>query len=131
MKATNLIIFITPVKGEEIYVEKICTVKQATALAKKEARAMLHNGGLFVQINIQQRGKYGVDTIVHIEAEKEGHKAVFSDEKPVEKYEVCWGEKHEEEDGANILRHLRETMGPADLNEFGAITLVPAEIYAK
>lgn len=33
--------------------------------------------------------------------------------------------------GTNAVRHLRESMGPADLNEYGAITPVPASVYAK
>lgn len=31
----------------------------------------------------------------------------------------------------NAVRHLRESMGPADLDEYGAITPVPVSIYAK
>lgn len=33
--------------------------------------------------------------------------------------------------GSNIIAHLRNTMGWADLDEYGAITPVPVSIYAK
>lgn len=85
MKTSNtLTIFITPIKGEEICIEKTCTLKQAVTLAKKEARKAIHNGGIFVTINIIARVPYGVETLVHIEAEKQGRRVAFSDDQPTE-----------------------------------------------
>lgn len=85
MKTSNtLTIFITPIKGEEICIEKACTLKQAVTLAKKEARKAIHNGGIFVTINIIARVSYGVETLAHIEAEKQGRRVAFSDEQPGE-----------------------------------------------
>lgn len=100
MKTSNtLTIFITPVKGEEIRIEKACTLKQAVTLAKKEARKMISNGGMFVMINVIARASYGVETLAHIEAEKQGRHVAFSDEQPAETYAVCWGDEYKEEDG--------------------------------
>lgn len=102
MKANNtLTIFVTPLKGEEIQIEKVCTPKQAVTLAKKEARKLINNGGMWVTINIQARASYGVETLAHIEAEKEGRRVAFSDEQPTETYAVCWGDEYKEEDGEN------------------------------
>lgn len=102
MKTSNtLTIFITPLKGEEIRIEKACTLKQAVTLAKKEARKLINNGGMWVTINIQTRVSYGVETLAHIEAEKEGRRVAFSDEQPAETYAVCWGDEYKEEDSEN------------------------------
>lgn len=87
MKATNLTIFITPLKGEEVRIEKVCTVKQAVAFAKKEARKAIKSDAecVLVMMNILGRSKYGIiETISHIEALKVGHKVVISDEEPAE-----------------------------------------------
>lgn len=97
----TLTIFVTPLKGEEIRIEKACTLKQAVTLAKKEARKLINNGGMWVAINIQARASYGVETLAHIEAEKQGRRVAFSDEQPAETYAVCWGDEYKEEDGEN------------------------------
>lgn len=93
MKTINLTIWVTPLKGEEIRIEKVCTLKQAVALAKKEARKMINSGGLWVTINIQTKVTHNfskgiktetVETLAHIEAEKEERRVAFSDEAPAE-----------------------------------------------
>lgn len=100
MKTSNtLTIFVTPLKGEEIRIKKACTLKQAVTLAKKEARKLINNGGMWVTINIQTRVTYGVETLAHIEAEKQGRRVAFSDEQPAETYAVCWGDEYKEENG--------------------------------
>lgn len=102
MKTSNtLTIFVTPLKGEEIRVEKACTLKQAVTLAKKEARKLINNGGMWVTINIQTRVSYGIETLAHIEAEKQGRRVAFSDEQAAETYAVCWGDEYKEENGEN------------------------------
>lgn len=119
MKANNtLTIFVTPLKGDEIRIEKACTLKQAVTLAKKEARKAINNGGMLVFINIQTRGIYDtIETIAHIEAEKEGRRVVFSDEKPAaETYAVCWGVEYTEEEGESNA--IAETRDEADAKEF-------------
>lgn len=116
MATTNtLTIFVTPVIGEEICIEKACTLKQAVTLAKKEARKMINNGGMWVTINIQARASYGVETLAHIEAEKEGRRVVFSDETPAETYAVCWGDEYKEEDGENNV--IAETTDESEARE--------------
>ena len=119
MKATDLTIFVTSVKGEEIQIEKACTLKQAVTLAKKEARKMINNGGMWVTINIQARASYGVETLAHIEAEKVGRRVAFSDEKPAETpaetYAVCWGDEYKEEDGENNV--IAETTNESEARE--------------
>ncbi len=118
MKTTALTIFITPLKGDEIRIEKACTLKQAVTLAKKEARKALNNGGMLVFINIQTRGIYDtIETIAHIEATKEARRVVFSDEKPAaETFAVCWGVEYNEEDGESNA--IAETTSEADAKEF-------------
>ncbi len=116
MKTNNtLTIFVTSVKGEEIQIEKVCTLKQAVTLAKKEARKLINNGGMWVTINIQARASYGVETLAHIEAEKEGRRVVFSDETPAETYAVCWGDEYKEEDGENNA--IAETADESEAKE--------------
>lgn len=119
MKANNTYtIFITPLKGNEIRIEKACTLKQAVTLAKKEARKALNNGGMLVFINIQTRGIYNtIETLAHIEAEKEGRRVIFSDEQPAaETYAVCWGVEYSEEEGESNA--IAETRDEADAKEF-------------
>lgn len=119
MKANNTYtIFVTPLKGDEIRIEKACTLKQAVTLAKKEARKAIKNGGMLVFINIQTRGIYDtIETIAHIEATKEGRRVVFSDENPAaETYAVCWGVEYNEEDGESNA--IAETRSEADAKEF-------------
>lgn len=103
MKANNtLTIFVTPLKGEEIRIEKACTLKQAVALAKKEARKMIRadKGNAVVMINILGRSIYDtIETLAHIEAMPKGRRVAFSDEQPAETYAVCWGDEYKEEDG--------------------------------
>ena len=101
MKAINLTIFVTPIVGKEIKLEKTCTLKQAVNLAKKEARkAMKENKSEACFINIQSAGIYGMpETLAHIEAIKKGRRVEFSDEAPAEMYSVCWGSGYQEEDG--------------------------------
>lgn len=119
MKANNtLTIFVTPLKGDEIRIEKACTLKQAVTLAKKEARKALNNGGMLVFINIQTRGIYDtIESLAHIEAKKEGRRVIFSDEQPAaESYAVCWGVEYNEEEGENNA--IAETTSEADAKEF-------------
>lgn len=97
MKTSNtLSIFITPIKGEEICIEKACTLKQAVTLARKEARKAIHNGGIFVTINIIARVSYGVETLAHIEAEKQGRRVAFSDDQPGENNAIAETSNEEE-----------------------------------
>ena len=118
MKTRALTIFVTPLKGDEIRIEKACTLKQAVTLAKKEARKALNNGGMLVFINIQGRGIYDtIETLAHIEAEKEGRRVIFSDEQPAaETYAVCWGVEYNEEEGESNA--IAETTSEADAKEF-------------
>lgn len=100
----TLTIFITPLIGEEIQVEKACTFKQAVAIAKKEARKMIreNKANAVVMINILGRSIYDtIETLAHIEATPEGRRVAFTDEKPVETYAVCWGDEFKEEGGEN------------------------------
>lgn len=83
MEAQNLIIYISPVNGDETRVESVCTLRQAVTLAKKEARRLLANGSVYVMMNILVRASCGVKNLAHIEAEKQGHRVVFSDESNV------------------------------------------------
>lgn len=95
--------------------KKTCTLKQAVTLAKKEARKAIHNGGIFVTINIIARVSYGVETLAHIEAEKQGRRVAFSDDQPAETYAVCWGDEYKEEDGENNA--IAETANESEAKE--------------
>lgn len=118
MKATALTIFVTPLKGEEIRIEKACTLKQAVTLAKKEARKMIREdkGNAVIMINIQARGIYNtIESLAHIEATPAGRRVAFSDEQPTETYAICWGVEYKEEDGESNA--IAETTNEEDAKE--------------
>lgn len=132
MKTNNtLSIFITPIKGEEICIEKACTLKQAVTLARKEARKAIHNGGIFVTINIIARVSYGVETLAHIEAEKQGRRVAFSDDQPGENNAIAETSNEEEATTLKgmakhtynrVMSAMAEDTTPAMLHAFAALT---------
>lgn len=118
MKATTLTIFVSPLIGDEIRIEKACTLKQAVTLAKKEARKMIreNNDNAVIMINILGRSIYNtVETLAHIEATPAGRRVAFTDEQPAESYAVCWGDEYKEEGGESNA--IAETTNEEDAKE--------------